>query len=48
MHNNWFGVLVFALLPILVYSGWEARRVIKLRYMLLAFIVLVIVLSALR
>lgn len=44
--HNIAGVIFFALLVILVLAGWQARHYIKFRYVLLAFIVLVIVLSA--
>lgn len=46
--HNIAGVLVFVLLIGLVLAGWRARRRVKFRYIVVAFVVLVIVLSALR
>jgi len=43
--HNIAGVIFFALLIVLAFAGWQARHYIKFRFVLLAFAVLVALLS---
>lgn len=42
---NIIGVILFALLIVLAFAGWSGRHRVKFRYIVLAFAVLVVLLS---